>query len=46
MLVPQCFKPALTAGKELTHFNGGWHKGKNQGRGKGKEGRARERTVR
>lgn len=38
-MVPQCFKLALTEGKELIH----WNRHKNRGRGKEKEGRARER---
>ena len=41
-MVPQCFELALTAGKEPIHFNRGWRKGKEEGRVKGKEGRATE----
>lgn len=44
-MVPQCFKLALTAGKELKeliHFNRGGHKGKTKGEEKGK-GRQRKR---
>lgn len=41
-MVPQCFKLALTAGKELIHFNRGEHKGKTKREEEGK-GRQRKR---